>query len=197
MIARAAMTATSPMQWKAVGRAVIAILSIRAILAVLIMWTALPLLRLLVRLPAGDEGWQPFDVFLIGRRVLRALLVVVWLRLRLRLLLVARIEGLRFARRKRFAADRRLIALALIIAVVGKVAALVAAWLVVGLALAKLLLRCGDQPEIMLGVLIIILGRDRISGTLRVAGKLKIFFGDMRGGSANFHVRPVGLIHAR
>lgn len=127
--------------------------------------------------------------------MLRALLVVV--RLRLRLLLVARIEGLRLARRKRFAADRGLIALALIIAVVSKVAALVAARLVVGLALAKLLLRCGDQPEIMLGVLIIILGRDRISGTLRVAGKLKIFFGDMRGGSANFHVRPVGLVHAR
>lgn len=127
--------------------------------------------------------------------MLRALLVVV--RLRLRLLLVARIERLRLARRKRFAADRGLIALALIIAVVGKVAALVAARLVVGLALAKLLLRCGDQPEIMLGVLIIILGRDRISGTLRVAGKLKIFFGDMRGGSANFHVRPVGLVHAR
>src|SRR5580700_10746971 len=99
--------------------------------------------------------------------------------------------------RKRFAADRGLIAIALIIAVVGKVAALVAALLIIGLALPKLLLRRGDQPEIMLGVLIIVFGRDRISGTLRVAGKLKIFFGHMGGGSANFHVRPVGLVHAR
>ena len=49
------MTAASPMQRKAVRRAVIAILSVRAILAVLIMWIALPLLRLLVRLAAGDE----------------------------------------------------------------------------------------------------------------------------------------------
>ncbi len=49
------MAAASPMQRKAVGRAVIAILSVRAILAVLIVWTALALLRLLLWLAAGDE----------------------------------------------------------------------------------------------------------------------------------------------
>ena len=49
--------------------------------------------------------------------------------------------------------------------------ALLAALLVsVRLALAKLLLRSGNKPEVMLGVLIIVLGRDRISGTLRISG---------------------------
>ena len=185
------------MQRKAVRGAVIPVLSVGPILTVLTMRTAaaLPLLRLLVRLAAGDERWEPFDVFLVGRRVLRALLVVM--RLCLRLLLVTRIEGLRLARRKRFAANRRLIVVALVIAVVSEIAALVAALLVVGLALAKLFLRRGDQPEIMLGVLIIVLGRDRVSGTLRIAGQLKIFFGDVGRSSANFYVRSVGLVHAR
>jgi hypothetical protein len=31
---------------------------------------------------------------------------------------------------------------------------------------------------------------------LRVAGKLEIFFGDVRSCSANFYVRPVGLVHS-
>jgi hypothetical protein len=32
---------------------------------------------------------------------------------------------------------------------------------------------------------------------LRVACELKIFLGDVRGGPANFHVLPVGLVHSR
>ena len=84
---------------------------------------------MLLRLAAGDERRKPFDVFLVRRLVLRTRLVVV--RLRLRLLLIARIEGLlRLARRKRLAADRRLIVVAVVITVVGKVAALLAALLV-------------------------------------------------------------------
>ena len=69
--------------------------------------------------------------------------------------------------------------------------------LVIGLALAKLFLRGGDQAEIMFGVLIIVFGRDRIAGTLRVAGELQIFLGDVGRGPPNFHVRSVGLVHAR
>ena len=191
------MPPAPPMQREAVGGAVIAVLPIRTTLAVLTVRAvaALPLLRLRVRLAAGDERGEAFDVFLVGRLVLRARLVVM--RLRLRLVLLARIEGLRFARRKRFAADRGLVVVALVIAVVSDIAALVAALLVIGLALAKLFLRRRDQPEIMLGVLIIILGGNRISGTLRIAGKLKIFLGDVGRGSTNFHVGSVGLVQAR
>jgi hypothetical protein len=32
---------------------------------------------------------------------------------------------------------------------------------------------------------------------LRVAGKLQIFFGNMRRIAPDFHVRSVGLVHAR
>jgi hypothetical protein len=129
--------------------------------------------------------------------VLRARLVVLRLAvLSLRLVLLARIEGLRFARCKRLAADGRLI-VAIVVTVVRTVAALLAALLEIGLALAKLLLRRRDQTEVMLGVLIIIFGRDRVSGALRIASKLKIFFGDVGCRSPNFHVRSVGLVHAR
>ncbi len=129
--------------------------------------------------------------------MLRARLAVLRLCLRLMLVLVARIEGLRLARRNRLADGGLIAVVAIVVTVVRKVAALLAAArLIVGLALAKLLLCRGDQPEIMLGVLIIVFGRDRISGTLRVAGKLKIFLGDVRCRSPDFHVRSVGLVHA-
>jgi len=126
--------------------------------------------------------------------VLRTRLAV--LRLRLRLVLLAWIERLRFARRKRLAADGRLI-VAVVVTVVRTVAALFAALLEVGRGLAKLLLRRHDQTEVMLGVLIIILGRDRVSGALRIASKLNIFFSDVGCRSPNFHVRSIGLVHAR
>src|SRR5581483_3273296 len=51
--------------------------------------------------------------------------------------------------------------------------------LIVGVLLAELLLRGSDQTEIMLGVLIVIFGRDRIAGALRVTGKLDVLFRDM------------------
>jgi hypothetical protein len=115
----------------------------------------------------------------------------------LRLLLLARIKRLRLARGKRLAADGRLLVAVLIVAVIGNIAARLALLLVIGRALAELLLRRRDQAEVMLGMLIIILGRDRVAGTLRVAGKLEIFFGDVRRRSPNFHVRSVGLVHTR
>jgi hypothetical protein len=32
---------------------------------------------------------------------------------------------------------------------------------------------------------------------LRIAGKLKVLFGDMGRRTANFYVRPAGLVHSR
>ena len=125
LIARPAVAATPPVQRKAVGRCVKAIRAIRAVWAIRTVRSvaALPLLRrLLMRLSAGDEGRQPFDVLLaLLREVLRAGLRV--LRLHLRVLLLARIERLLLARRKRFAADRGLLVVAIVVAVVGKIAA--------------------------------------------------------------------------
>ena len=69
--------------------------------------------------------------------------------------------------------------------------------MVVRVLLAELLLRRGDQAEIMLGVLIIIFRRDRIAGALRVARELDVFFRDMRGGAADLHVGPVRLVNPR
>ena len=91
--------------------------------------------------------------------------------LSVRLMLLARIKRLRLARRKRLAADRRLL-VALVVTLVGHIAALVSALLIVGLALPKLLLGGSNQAEIMFGVLIIIFSRYRIAGTLRIAREL-------------------------
>ena len=120
-----------------------------------------------MRLAACDEGRQPLDVLLIGRYVRRPRLPVLRL-----LMLFARIEGLGVARRKRLAAHRRLLAIAIVIAVIGEVAALLALLLIIGLALPELFLRGCNQTEVMFRVLIVILGSDRVSGTLRITGKL-------------------------
>ena len=45
----------------------------------------------------------------------------------------------------------------------------------------------------MLGVLVVVLGRDRIAGGLRVAGELNVFLGDVGGISADFHIRAVRI----
>jgi hypothetical protein len=205
------------MQREAVRRAVVAIRAVGTVRALAL------LRRLLMRLAAGNERWQPLnirfacglDVLLrarlnvLGLNVLRLnmlllnmlllnmlrLLHVRLLHVRL-LLLLARVERLRLARRERLTADGRLLIVAVVIVVVGTIAARLAARLVIGLTLAKLLLRGRDQTEIMLGVLIIVFGCDRVAGTLRIAGKLEILLGDVRCRSANFHVRSIGLVHA-
>jgi hypothetical protein len=63
--------------------------------------------------------------------------------------------------------------------------------IVVGVLLAKLLLRGGNETKIMLGVLVVILGGNRIAGALGVTRKLDIFFRDVRSRAANFDVRAV------
>jgi hypothetical protein len=179
-------------------------------------------LRRRLRLAAGDKGRQPFDVFVIGR--LEALLpgLVVLLRLRLRLLmrlliLLRLLVVLRLLRllvllrrlllalivwlllwRERLAANGRLVIVAVVKRVVGVIADLLRLLLIEGrLGLPQVLLRGGDQPEIMLGVLVVVFGRDRIAGTLRVAGQLKVFLGNVRRIAPDLQVRSVGLVHAR
>ena len=66
--------------------------------------------------------------------------------------------------------------------------------LVVRILLPELLLRRGDQAEVMLGVLEVVLGGDRIAGALGVTGELQIFLGDVMRGAADFHLRPVRLV---
>ena len=60
-----------------------------------------------------------------------------------------------------------------------------------------MLLRRGDQAEIMLGVLIVVFGGDWVAGALRIAGQLEVFLGNVGGIAPDFHIRPVGLVHAR
>ena len=100
MITRATVAPAPPMQGKAVGRAVVTILAVRTALAVGTMRAvaALRLLGLLLRLAAGDERRQTLDVFIIDLLMLRPRLAVA---LSLRLMLLARIKRLRFARRER------------------------------------------------------------------------------------------------
>jgi hypothetical protein len=147
---------------------------------------------------ASDERRQPINVaFIIRRLKLRPRLCV--LRLALGLMLVAGVERLllRIPRRERLAVSGTLFAVALFVTLFGNVSARVGAGLllIIGLALTKLLLSCSDQTKVMLCVLIVILRRNWITGTLRIAGELQIFFGDMRSRAANFHVWSVGLIY--
>lgn len=140
---------------------------LRARLEVLRLWL---LLRLILGLMLG---------LMLLRLVLRRLmlmmlvmlivLIVLMMLLRL-MLLLARIELLRLARRI-WLAHLRLV-VAVVVALIGNIATHATAWLLlkVRLTLAKLFLRGGDQAKIMLGVLIIILGSDRIPGALRVTG---------------------------
>jgi len=69
--------------------------------------------------------------------------------------------------------------------------------IVVGVLLPELFLSGGDQTEIMLGVLVVILGCHRITGPLRVTRKLNVFFCNMGSGAADFHVGTVRFINTR
>src|ERR1700733_489202 len=149
----------------------------------LIMRLRLVVLRLMLRLIVLRL------VLLWLMLIVLRLMVLIVLRL-LMVLLLARIEVLLLARRERFA-DLRLI-VAVVVAIVGRIVVYPATGLlllVIGIALAKLFLSGCDQAEIMFG-------GNPISGALRVAGELQIFFGDVRRRSTNFYVLPVGLVHS-
>ncbi|MGY3370280.1 hypothetical protein ACVWZL_007405 [Bradyrhizobium sp. GM2.4] len=90
----------------------------------------------------------------------------------------------------RFLAEIREI-LAVVLAVVTAVVAdgLVAARLLV---LPELFLSRRDQTKIMLGMLVVVLGRNGVSGGARVARELEILFSNMRSRAADLDVRSVG-----
>jgi hypothetical protein len=138
------------------------------------------------------------------RLMVRLMMLGRELRLRLRLmrkrLRIARQIGLRIARAEgRFAAaDARLLAAILVVAVLERfVVGIVVGTLELRAVDPELFLRGGDQAEIVLGVLIIILRCNRIAGRLRIAGKLNILFRNMRGSASDFHIGPIRFIDPR
>jgi hypothetical protein len=141
--------------------------------------------------------WLLLRLLVVVLRLMLIMLLVVLIVLFRLMLLLTRIVGLGLLRRVGFARLRLIVAV--LVTVIGLIAGGAARLLLleVRLALAQLFLRGGDQAKVMLGVLIIIFGSDRIPGTLRVTGQLKIFLGNVRRGTANFYVLPVGLVHAR
>jgi len=198
-----------PMPLETVGP-IVAVGSVRSV-------ATLALLRLRLRLAPGNEGRKTVHVLLVARlHLLRALVVLLIIMLivllvillvvlvvlivlivLLWLLVLLRIKLL-LTRGERLAGLRLVVAVVItVILAVAAGAGLTRLLLVVGLALAELLLRRGDHTKIMFGMLIVILGRNRVTGTLRVAGKLQILFADMGCRAANFHVRSIRLVHAR
>lgn len=123
-------------------------------------------------------------------RVIVLLLIVVWL--------LARIILLRLARGEWLATDMRLLVVSLVITLVGtaELARLLLLLIVRRLTLPKLLLGRGDQPKIMLSVLVIVFRCNWIARALRVARQLEIFFPNVGRRSANFYVRSIGLVHS-
>jgi hypothetical protein len=175
--------------------------------------TVLVLAGVLLRLAtAGDECRQAADLlsaFLATR--IRLLLILLRLMLRAVMhLLIAWRERLGIARQirllLRFTRSVARLVLAheglgvVIIAVKSLVGVLLAGGalllllrllVVVWILLTELFLRGGNQAKIVLGMLVVVLGRNRIARTLRVARELDIFFRYMRSGAANFDVGTV------
>ena len=160
---------------------------------------------------AGDEGRKAIDRLALGRlhrrlrlRTMIALiaiaevllagllllarewLLLAWLKLWLGLRLMPRPES-------RLRAEVG-IAIAVVAIVIERIAIDARYWLLLlRLVLAELLLRCRDQAEIVLSVLVVIFRRDRIAGAARITRKLNVFFCDVRCGAANLDVGSVGL----
>ncbi len=63
------------------------------------------------------------------------------------------------------------------------------------LVLAELLLSSGNQAEIVLGMLVVILRGDGISRRAGITGKLDVFLGNMGGSPTDLDVRSVRLEH--
>jgi len=188
--------------------------TIRATVALVV--TVLVLAGILLRLTtAGDERRQAADLLSALATLIRLLLIrllLIGLRLMLRAvlhLLIARRERLGIARQirllLRFTRSVARLVLAheglgvVIIAVKSLVGILLAGGallllrllVVIWILLSELFLRGGNQAKIVLGMLVVVLGRNRIARTLRVSRELDIFFRYMRSGAANFDVGTV------
>jgi len=224
VVARTAMVAAPAVHAVAVLTAIELIVAVRAVTGILARILSKSLVWILrLRLAAaGNERRQTADIatLWIGRLRDRRLMLRLMLRLVLRagallvlgrilrLLVLARLERLGVARQiglRLFAWRVRLVlaglrlvdrVIALVEIVIGALwrAALLLLLIVVWVLLAELLLRRRDQTKIMFGVLIVVLGSDRIARTLRVAGELNVFFRDVRRRSADLHIGAVRLV---
>lgn len=200
-ISTAAMTSTPAMHAETILATVALVVTVLVLAGIL--------LRLLST--AGDECRQAADLLSAFLATLIRLLLIL-LRLMLRAvmhLLIARRERLGIARQIRlllgFTRSVARLVLAheglgvVIIAVKSLVGILLAGGallllrllVVVWILLTELFLRGGNQAKIVLGMLVVVLGRNRIARTLRVARELDIFFRYMRSGAANFDVGTV------
>ena len=198
-ISTAAMTSTPAMHAETILATVALVVTVLVLAGILLRLTT-----------AGDECRQAADL-------LSALATLIWLlliRLRLMLravlhLLIARRERLGIARQirllLRFTRSVARLVLAheglgvVIIAVKSLVGILLAGGallllrllVVIWILLSELFLRGGNQAKIVLGMLVVVLGRNRVARTLRVSRELDIFFRYMRSGAANFDVGTV------
>jgi len=202
-ISTAAMTSTPAMHAETI------------LATVALVVTVLVLAGILLRLAtAGDECRQAADLL----SAFLAALIWIWLLLILLRLMLRAVMHLLIARRKRLGIARQIRLLLrltrsvarLVLAHEGLTVVVIAVKSLVGVLLAggalllllrllviiwilltELFLRGGNQAEIVLGMLVVVLGRNRIARTLRVARELDIFFRYMRSGAANFDVGTV------
>ena len=149
-------------------------------------------------------------LMMLLRLMLLAMLVMLMLRAPLlvglliaaaeRRLLLARREGLGVSRwiRRLLVAEIRLAlhrltcsVVGILVGAVGVVALRLPFRPVIGVLLAELFLGCGNQAEIMFGVLVIILGGHRVARGHRIARQLHVFFSNVGCGSPNFDFRAV------
>ena len=203
-ISTAAMTSTPAMHAETILATVALVVTVLVLAGILLRLTT-----------AGDECRQAADLLSALATLIRLLLIrllLIGLRLMLRAvlhLLIARRERLGIARQirllLRFTRSVARLVLAheglgvVIIAVKSLVGILLAGGallllrllVVIWILLSELFLRGGNQAKIVLGMLIVVLGRNRVARTLRVSRELDIFFRYMRSGAANFDVGTV------
>lgn len=203
-ISTAAMTSTPAMHAETILATVALVVTVLVLAGILLRLTT-----------AGDERRQAADLLSALATLIRLLLIrllLIGLRLMLRAvlhLLIARRERLGIARQirllLRFTRSVARLVLAheglgvVIIAVKSLVGILLAGGallllrllVVIWILLSELFLRGGNQAKIVLGMLVVVLGRNRIARTLRVSRELDIFFRYMRSGAANFDVGTV------
>lgn len=127
-------------------------------------------------------------LLLLMLRLLLVMLLLLWLRV-VRLVLSVRPKPVFVA------IVEAVVAAALRRALLLRLLALLRLLIVIRVLLPKLFLRRRDQPEVMLGVLIVILGCDRVAGALRVTRELDVLLRDVGGRAANFHIGPVRLVN--
>jgi len=147
-------------------------------------------LRLRARLAFAMFAWLLVAIALIGLLVVALMIapamVAIVAHKGLRLILLRYEAGL--------LAEIRIV-LAVVLAIVAHHVVGARLLLLLRLVLPELLLCGGDQAEIVLGVLVVVLGGDGIARRARVAGKLQIFLGDMRGRAADLDVGTVRFEH--